>query len=40
MIKNILFDFGGVMVAKESWGPVRRLEDKYDFNKWFINKKI
>ena len=40
MIKNILFDFGEVMVGKKWWWPVRRFEDKYNFNKWFIKNKI
>jgi len=40
MIKNVLFDFGGVMVSKEWWWPVSLLEEKYSLGGWFIENKI
>ena len=39
MIKNILFDFGGVMITVSQW-PVRYIEKKYDITVWDIMSKI
>jgi len=40
LIKNILFDFGWVIVGKKNGGPITLLEKKYNFNEWFIKNKI
>jgi hypothetical protein len=32
MIKNILFDFGGVMVSKKSGSAIFVIEEQYDLN--------
>ncbi len=39
MIKNILFDFGGVMVSIENW-PVKFVERENNLEKWYIYEKI
>ncbi len=39
MIKNILFDFGGVMIKIVSW-PVEFVEKNNNLDKWYIFEKI
>ncbi len=39
MIKNILFDFGGVIISIEDW-PIKFVEKRNKLKKWYIYEKI